>query len=712
MIHIPTLATADIELPRPVSGLYELAYNLWWTWSPIARRVFSMIQPSTWARYANPVEILINFERHQWEPLLLNDPFMGTYRAALKQLRSYLTPGEPTWFQKLHPTWSRGPVAYFSPEYGIDACLGIYSGGLGVLSGDHCKAASDLGVPFVGVGLLYGRGYFRQMVDAEGHQQHVYPHFDPARLPIRPAAGPTEREVIVSVPFPGREVKARVWVAQVGRLPVLLLDTDIPYNDPADRPITGILYIRGREMRLCQELLLGVGGIKALAELGISPSVWHLNEGHSGFLMVERLREMIALGQSVAEARESVRRNTVFTTHTPVQAGNEVFDMRLVEHYLEPLCQDSPGLAEEVSRLALDGAGRREFNMTALSLRLARSTNGVSRRHGQVATAMWHDVLAESTEGRPILSITNGIHTPTWIAGRMSDIVRQRFGDRWDEKLLDPDAWSFFEEIPDETLWDIRLDLKEQLLLHIRDRLRDQKARHGLSPGELRSVQDLFQARALTIGFARRFATYKRANLIFADADRLARLLNAPDRPVQLIFAGKAHPADHGGQQLVRRIFQLSQSLQFYGRLVFLENYSMKVASFLVQGCDVWLNNPRPPLEASGTSGMKAVVNGGLNLSILDGWWCEGFDERNGFSFGSSEPSDDWERRDWEDAQSFYHVLEEQIIPLYYDRDAAGIPHRWLAMMKRSLRTLTPTFSAARMVAEYVRAAYIPAAEG
>jgi starch phosphorylase len=708
----PTLHVAEIELPRELERLYELAYNLWWTWTPEARELFSLIDRDRWALYRSPVQLLINVDHRHWYRLLEDETFLGRYHAVIQAFDDYLEGGEGSWFHRHHHDAAGELIAYFSMEFGLHQSLRIYSGGLGVLSGDHCKAASDLGLPFVAVGLLYRHGYFQQSLNAEGLQQHTYPTYDFTRLPLRPVATGTGQEVRISVRLPGRDVHAKVWLAQVGRVPILLLDTDVPENHPADRPITNQLYVSGREMRLLQEIVLGVGGVKALRALGQEPTVWHLNEGHSVFLQLERLREQVAAGVPLPEGRERIRESTIFTTHTPVPAGNEQFDHGLMGKYFQAWCDEVGTSTEELFALGLDHGGPEMFNLTALAIRTSSWANGVSELNARVASRMWRDLYPEVPEGEePIRAITNGVHARTWLGPEMQQLLRRRLRLDWEEMLFSPEGWEGIFEIPDEELWRTHMAQKERLGRFTRSRLREQYARYGFSPDELRAVEGIFDPTVLTIGFARRFATYKRANLIFSDLHRLQQLLCDDERPAQMIFAGKAHPADHPGQSLIQHIFELSRSETFAGRVIFLENYDIRMGRMLVQGVDVWLNNPRRPMEASGTSGQKAGMNGGLNCSISDGWWPEGYNGKNGWVIGSDKEYDSEEEQDHEDVQSLYNLLGSVILPLYYDRDDAGLPRRWIRMMKEAVASITPRFSASRMVKDYVERGYLPAAQ-
>jgi starch phosphorylase len=501
-------------------------------------------------------------------------------------------------------------------------------------------------------------------------------------------------------------VHAAVWKVQVGLVPVLMLDTDIPLNDPADRPITGTLYVRGREMRLCQEIVHGVGGVRALRALGIQPAVWHMNEGHVAFLTLERARERVHMGDSLDEALAAVKRTTVFTTHTPVPAGNETFDRKLVRKYLEPWIRDVGCEPDEA--LAL-GADNGNFNMTAFSIRLAAGTNGVSRLHGEISSGMWRHLFPDGGDA-PVGYVTNGVHTASWVGPEMRTFYTQHVDPAWEQRLLEPEAWQKVREAPDAALWSAHRAQKERLIRFVRERVRVQSARHGLSPDDLRQVEALLDPHALTIGFARRFATYKRAFLIMSDLDRLRAIVSDPARPVQFLFAGKAHPADREGQEVVRRLFTLTHG-EFRGKLVFLEDYDIEVGRALVQGCDVWLNTPRRPQEASGTSGQKVPVNGGINLSILDGWWAEGFRGDNGWAIGDGSINPDTAAQDRADAESLYRTLEAEVVPRFFARDEAGLPREWIRTMKASIESVVAPFSAHRMVRDYVVGSYLPAAE-
>lgn len=789
-IDIRTTPSADIQIPIEFQGLYDLAYNFWWTWNGSAQHLFQQIDPVQWGHYRNPVELLINVEPHRWDALLLDGDFAATYHAVMDAFQAYLTDTESTWFHQRYPDFDKGPIAYFSTEFGWHECLSIYSGGLGILAGDHCKSASDLGLPFVGVGLMYGRGYFHQTIDADGHQQHHYREYDFRRVPILPISTPSGRSVRVSVDYPGRVVHLQLWKAMVGRVPVILLDSDLRENHPADRPITSILYVRGRQMRLCQEIALGMGGVKALKALGIEPSVWHMNEGHSALLGFQRIDELLQSGAETSfhDARKRIERDTVFTTHTPVPAGNESFDGRLILRYFEthrrrwqidaehllwlgdartngqlasaqpatagarvaagstpaPAVlsetasgkEPSPAQTSTVPAPAApstsptvqgssppgsngshngdgDGPPLPPFNLTAVALRTTRFANGVSALHGEVARTLWREL--DFGEGMPrveIGHITNGVHAPTWIGPEISALLSAHLGAAFPHNLDHPGFVETLQRIAPLDLWNAHLAQKRRLIHVARRKLLEQFSRLGRSPDSLRDVDTLLNEDALTIGFARRFATYKRAALIFHDTARLAQLVRAEGRPIQIIFAGKAHPADRPGQQLIREIITTSQTPDFLGRVVFLEDYDMGIARYLVQGVDLWLNTPRRPQEASGTSGMKAALNGVLNCSILDGWWNEGFDSSHGWAFGQDQPGGDAAQQDAEDAGSLLTVLSEQIVPAFFDVDPqTRLSHAWVDRMKKAIGQLGPRFNTSRMVREYAEKYYLPATE-
>ena len=706
-VRVPAIPAASFPLPPRLEGLRRLAYNLYWAWHPRTRGLWSRIDRLAWARYRNPVPVISGAV--PWDELLADERFMADYADVLAEFDEYMANGSDHWFQRKYADRLQGPIAYFCAEYGFHESLGIYSGGLGVLAGDHMKSASDMAIPFVGVGLLYRKGYFRQSIDADGHQEHNYPDYDLQRLPLSRVQDASGEPLKVSIELADRNLAVAVWLAQVGRVPVLLLDTDIPDNTDSDRPITHMLYVRGREMRLHQELVLGVAGVRAIRELGLEPAVWHLNEGHSAFLLAERARECVAGGMSLDDAWQKVRRDSVFTIHTPVSAGNERFDADLIRRVAGPLLDRAGIPVEPVLQLGLGVDGDpHQFDMTAFSLRLSNGANAVSQLHGETANGTWSEIAPS-----PILGLTNGVHGPSWIGQPIADLLQRYLDvdlDDIDEATEARRFWERLDKVPGKDLWEAHQRQKRELAIFAQKRLRNQFARHGEAPSVLAELESALDPDVLTIGFARRFATYKRAALLFHDIDRLARLVWDEQRPIQVVFAGKAHPADRPGQRVIQEIFQRSRSPQLRGRVFILEDYDMRIGRFLVQGVDVWLNNPRRPLEASGTSGMKAAQNGVVNVSVLDGWWDEGFEGDNGWAIGGREMNPDEGAQDWADAQDLYRILEEEILPAWYERDSAGLPRRWLEVMRRALATTLWRFSTTRMLHEYTERLYLPAA--
>jgi len=705
-MDIPTLPPVGLRLPPQLQGLERLAFNLYWIWHPRVRVLFRRIDAATWLRYRNPVPVLQS--HHNWSETLEDIDLMAEYRTLLEGFDGYMENGAGYWFERRHGGELGGPIAYFCAEYGLHESMGIYSGGLGVLAGDHLKAASDMAIPFIGVGLFYRHGYFRQTIDADGHQEHAYPDHDPLRLPLLQVTGTDGSPLRIPVELPGRTVQCTVWLANVGRVPLLLLDTDIPENDDVDRPITHILYVRGREMRLHQEIVLGVGGVRALRALGIEPAAWHLNEGHSAFMLIERARELMLRGLGFEEALDQVRRNAVFTIHTPVSAGNERFDTPLVRSMAAPLIEGSGLDLERILELGrgVDGDPG-QFDMTAFSLRQTHGANAVSRLHAETANSTWSDVTRQ-----PILAITNGVHPPSWLGGPARRLYEQIGADvgNLDASKKEKRFWERLDRIPDVQLWEAHRRQKLELAIFARRRLQSQFARHGEAPGVLTDLAHALDPDVLTIGFARRFATYKRAALLFSDEERLAAILSNVDRPVQVVFAGKAHPADRPGQRVIQDIFTRSRAQALAGHVFVLEDYNIRTGRYLVQGVDVWLNNPRRPLEASGTSGMKAAMNAIINCSVLDGWWDEGWNGRNGWAIGDRETVEDEGAQDWADAQDLYRLLEEEIVPAYYERGRDGLPKRWLQLMRESVASAIWQFSTTRMLEEYVDQLYVPAA--
>ncbi len=707
--------TVRTVLPAALADLDDLAHNLRWSWHPGTRAVFADVDPALWDEVGgDPVAFLGALDGERLEALADDDAYVARVRSAAADLRAYRE--LPRWYQRQTVDVLPASIAYFSPEFGIAAALPQYSGGLGVLAGDHLKAASDLGVPLVGVGLLYRAGYFRQALDRSGRQTETYPVLDPDGLPLtllREADG-TPAHVVLALPG-GRSLRAQVWVAQVGRVPLLLLDSDVPGNDDAARAVTDRLYGGGGQHRLEQELLLGVGGVRALrtwARLtgGAAPDVFHTNEGHAGFLGVERIRELVADGTDVATALELVRATTVFTTHTPVPAGIDRFETRLVEQYVSALDVDADLTVADVLALGAEdhkGGDPLLFNMAIMGLRLAGRANGVSRLHGRVSREMFAGLWPGfDPQEVPIGSITNGVHAPTWAAPQVSELAAARMTAH---DLATGVGWRAGGAVEDAELWDLRRVLRGRLVDDARARVRASWLRRGALPADLRWVDDALSPDVLTIGFARRVPTYKRLTLMLADPERFAALLLDPERPVQVVVAGKAHPADEPGKRLVAELVAFADQHDVRHRIVFLPDYDMRMAATLYPGCDVWLNNPLRPLEACGTSGMKVALNGGLNLSVLDGWWDEWHDDDNGWVIPTADGVDDPDARDAAEAAALYDVLEQQVVPTFYDRED-GVPRRWLAMVRHTLETLGPKVQATRMVADYVAHLYVPSA--
>lgn len=716
MERIRSAILSDLNIPKPFTRLQELAYNLWWSWSPDARRLFSHIHPELWNLYRNPVELLINVDHYHWHPLLQSDDFLSQYQQVLREFDRHMSSDRPAWFREKFPNYSGGPVAYFCSEYGFSEALHLYCGGLGILAGDTCKSMDHLGVPFVAVGLMYRSGYFEQVLDMDGSQHHIYRGHDFSRMPVTLVQTQAGRELLIKIPMGDREIYARVWKVQVGRVPVLLLDTDVLFNDPADRPITSQLYVTGREMRLCQEIVLGVGGARLLQELGIQPVVWHMNEGHSVFLAAERIGQIMeARGCSFEEARREVQASTVFTVHTPVMAGHEAFDPDLVAKYFgnEKSCL---GLStEDFLRLGAsypDQPSRQPFSLTALAIRVSSVINGVSQLHGDVTQKTWGHLVATTApapdQAAPVEYVTNGVHILTWLGTDIRELYERNIGRDWTNFWKNEEEWQrLMKVIPDEELWQAHESQKLRFTSFLKQRLLHMFSRHGHSPDALREWQEMIEPGSLWIGFARRFAGYKRAGLVFNDFKRLLALCKNTDRPVRIVFSGKAHPSDREGQDLIRHIFGIVQNSELRGHVFFLENYDMYVARRLVQGVDVWLNNPVRPMEASGTSGIKAAINGVLNMSIPDGWWCEGYNGENGWQIGDGTVFDDPGHQAWVDSCALYDILEKEVVPDFYDRNEKGLPLKWIHRMKSALTSITHDFSSSRMVREYVDKIYM-----
>ena len=706
-----TQLPTPFDLPKRLDRLGDLVYNLWWTWQPDAVRVIGRLDYALWERLGhNPIRLLREIGRARLNQIAQDPDYLAIYDRIIANFDSYCKQGKP-WALREHPELTNLPIAYFSMEYGLHETLPIYSGGLGVLSGDHLKEASDLGLPLVGIGLMYQKGYFSQRISEDGWQESRNNLLKYNDLPVLPVCTDNDERMTVEVEFPDRVVSLQIWEVRIGRVPLYLLDSNAEQNSPADKNLSARLYESDLDRRIMQEVLLGVGGVRALRAMGYNPSVWHMNEGHAAFLTLERARELVEAGHTYEEAIEKTQANNIFTTHTPVAAGNDEFPLWLVDKYLSGLWTQLKLDREKFFDIARRQMPSGEtFSMGILALRNSKGRNGVSELHGQVARKMWHFLWPDLTEEAvPITHVTNGVHTTNWMARRLRNLFDKYIGENWLEHVDDPELWSAVDEIPDSDLWAVRTHLKRKLAFYMRERVRDRWAAGGYHPVQVVSSGVLINPYALTIGFARRFATYKRASLILSDVDRLLRIINRPNMPVQIIFAGKAHPADEPGKQLIQQVYRQVKRAETGGRLVFLEDYDMNLARYLVQGVDVWMNTPRRPMEASGTSGMKAAINGALNFSILDGWWREVYNGENGWAIGEDKDSDPSPAQDEEDADNLYNVLEKEIIPLYYSRDLKEISHPWLARIKYSLKTIIPQFSTRRMVKEYIERLYVPA---
>ncbi len=699
-------------LPDRLQSLRALADNLWWCWHPDAVELFRRIDQDLFAAVDHsPVRMLTGIDQKRLRELGDDADFLAHLDRVTAAFHGYLT--ARTWFQDQYPDDQSARIAYFSMEFGIHESVPVYSGGLGVLAGDHLKSASDLGLPLCGVSLMYREGYFRQYLNADGWQQERYPENDFFNLPLIAETDASGKPVIVSAPLPGRDLQLKVWRIQVGRVPLYLLDANIPTNSPEDRAITSQLYGGDQTTRIQQEIILGIGGYRALRAVGKEPTVCHMNEGHAAFCALERVRVLMTEHRlDFDTALEAAKAGTCFTTHTPVPAGNDAFPPQLIEQYLGAYLGQLGA-----DRTLLYTLGRQHptnvtepFGMTVLALKTSNTSNGVSALHGEVSRKMWQTIWDGLPAPEvPIGSITNGVHTASWVAPEVEQLFTRYVSDRREADPTDFSVWQKVDAIPDAELWRTHERCRARLVALCRARLQAQYQRRGASPAEVRATSEALDPDALTIGFARRFATYKRGDLIFRDAERLARLMNDSKHPVQLVFAGKAHPKDSGGKELIARVVHMARKPEFRARVVFVEDYDMNVARHLVHGVDVWLNNPRRPLEASGTSGMKAAVNGGLNLSILDGWWVEGYDGTNGWAIGNGEEYPGNEGYgDEVEGRTLAELIEREVVPLFYDRGPDGLPRGWIQRMKRSIGTLVPVFNTHRMVKEYLTSSYLP----
>lgn len=683
-------------IPPRINRLYDVAYNLWWSWHPEAQALYADLDLELWERVNhNPVRQLAEVAPDRLELLASDESYLRRYDDVVAAFDAYVHPDASTWFKSAYTELSSGSspfnIAYLSAEFGLHESLPIYSGGLGVLAGDHVKEASDLGLPFIGVGFLYPQGYFTQQITRDGTQEATYEKVQFSDIPATPANGPDGKEVQISVELPGRRVYAKVWKIQVGRVPLYMLDTDVPGNAPNDRELSARLYGGNHEMRISQEIVLGIGGLRAVRALGIDPTVLHLNDSHPVFAVLERVRELVSQGVDIATAQVMTRSSVVFTTHTPVPAGNETFPYDLIDKYFSEYW---PSLG--LSRDEFHNLARQQqpwgsvFSMTVLALRFSSLRNGVSKLHGEVARRMWQFLWpGVDAEDVPIGHITNGVHTGTWLAPEIRALYDAYLPKGWEETIDSPEQWTALDKAPSDKIWAAHHARKQVLVDFVHARLRRHRLRLGEGPSSLREADKILDPNVFTIGFARRFATYKRATLLMRDVERLKRLLGSADRPVQIIFAGKSHPADEPGKALIKEIYNASRSAEFSGKIIFLENYDMNMARYLVSGVDLWLNNPIRPHEASGTSGEKASLNGIPNCSILDGWWAEGYVPGDGWAIGEEREYQDAETQNAADADALYQTLEQDVVPLYYDRDAAGIPQGWIDVMRSAIKVST-----------------------
>lgn len=705
--------TVNPQLPKRIEKLGEISNNLWWSWNTEFLRLFQKIDRDLWEQCGkNPVKFLRRVSQENLERVSKDITFLKEYDKIADNFTNYMN-SKNTWFSSKYSNNKKDLIAYFSAEYGLDQTIPIYSGGLGILSGDHLKSASDLGLPLVGVGLLYKNGYFNQKINGYGQQETEYHNIDLYDLPINPVKDEKGEDLTIFVKFPKRRLYLKVWQINVGRVKLYLLDSDIPKNNEEDRNVTLRLYGGDQEMRIRQEIVLGMAGVSLLTKyLGLKPTVYHMNEGHSAFLNLEIIKNIIKEKQvSFEVAKDIASSKTVFTTHTPVPAGNDIFPIALVEKYFKDFWPRLGISREEFLKLGMKPGPELDegFNMGILALKIAGKKNGVSKLHGAVSrelfSEVWPNIAANES---PIGYVTNGIHTCTWLAPRLKELYNKYLIPYWQDNMHQDYVWEKIKNIPDDKLWLAHIERKRKLINLVKENTTERLRRSGYGYEEINEIVSKLDPDALTIGFARRFATYKRATLIFKDIERMTQIMNNTGKPVQLIFAGKAHPADKEGQDLIKYIHEISMMPQFKGKIFLLENYNIAMSRYLISGVDVWLNNPRRPMEASGTSGQKASVNGVINFSVLDGWWAEGYTQNNGWTIGTNAEYDSYEAQDMADSQSMYHTLEEKIIPIYYDRDKNGISKKWLELMKNSIITTGGKYSTARMLVDYTNELYIP----
>ena len=704
--------TVNPQLPKRIEKLSEIAYNLWWSWNTEFLRLFKQMDIDLWERVdKNPVKFLKLVSQEKLEEATQNTEFLKAYDKIVEDFEDYMK-SKSTWFAKKYPDNKHDLIAYFSAEYGLDQILPIYSGGLGVLSGDHLKSASDLGIPLVAIGLLYKNGYFHQKINGNGIQETEYHDIEVEDLPLKRVKDCNDKDILVAIQLPKKKLYLKAWKINVGRVELYLLDSDIDENPQEYREITRTLYGGNQETRIQQEIVLGQAGVALIRALGLNPTVYHMNEGHSSFLILELIYSLMKEKKiSFQMARDIVSSKTVFTTHTPVPAGNDIFPLDLVEKYFKDFWDKLGITKQEFFQMGMKPEAPLDngFNMGILALKVAGKKNGVSKLHGAVSRELFGEVWPEiAANESPITYVTNGVHTCSWLAPTVIKLYNKYLIPYWQDKIYDDDVWKKIADIPDEKLWEVHQERKTKMLGIVKENTINRLRRSGYHYNDIMNLVSQLDPEALTIGFARRFATYKRATLIFKDLERITQILNNQNRKVQLIFAGKAHPADKEGQDLIKYIHEISMKPQFKGKIFLLENYNLAMSRYLISGVDVWLNTPRRPMEASGTSGQKASINGVINFSVLDGWWAEGYNSKNGWTIGTNTEYPDYETQDRADSQSIYDTLENKIIPMYYEKDSNGISPRWMQYMKESIISTGGRFSTSRMLTDYVDQLYIP----
>ncbi|MBP3255757.1 MAG: alpha-glucan family phosphorylase [Clostridia bacterium] len=707
--------TVNPQLPKRIEKLSEISNNLWWSWNVDFLRLFKKIDIDLWERCEkNPVKFLRLVSQERLEQVTKDSDFLREYDRLVQDFENYMN-SKNTWFSKQFPNNKDDLIAYFSAEYGLDQILSIYSGGLGILSGDHLKSASDLGIPLVAVGLLYKNGYFHQKINGYGEQETEYKNLDISSLPIKPVKDKDGKDLLIFIKFPKRRIYVKVWQIQVGRVNLYLMDSDIPENHEEYRGVTTTLYGGDQEMRIQQEIVLGMAGVCLLRRLGLKPTVYHMNEGHSSFLLLELIKNVVKEKQiSFEMARDIVSSQTVFTTHTPVPAGNDIFPLDLVEKYFKGYWDRFGITREQFLELGMapNANLNSAFNMGILALKIAGKKNGVSKLHGAVSRELFNDVWPEiAADESPITHVTNGIHTCSWLAPNLKELYNEYLMPYWQDNIYKDSTWEKIHDIPDEKLWEAHMVRKQKLMEVVKNNVSTRLKRSGYHYDEINQITSKLNPNALTIGFARRFATYKRATLLFRDLERITQIVNNYDKPVQILIAGKAHPKDKEGQDLIKYIHEISMKPQFKGKIILLENYNMELSRYLISGVDVWLNTPRRPMEASGTSGQKASVNGVVNFSILDGWWAEGYNQRNGWAIGTNAEYENYDEQDNFDSESIYQTLENKIVPLYYDKNENGISRSWMEYMKNSISSTGGKYSTSRMLVDYTTNLYMPLAD-